>query len=79
MKMEWLITNILAADCPIRVESEVFWAIFDVFWPSWAAFVVGESLCDLETPCQAKKMYDHLMKLEQLIGVRFLGLNLNRS
>ena len=27
-----------------------FWVSFDAFLPIWAAFVVGEPLCDLETP-----------------------------
>ena len=48
--MEWLIANVTAVGSPTRSESAVCCVIFDVFWPIWAALVVGEPLCDTETP-----------------------------
>ena len=47
MKIEWLRTNVTAVGSPARVASD---GDFRVFWPVEAAFVVGEPICDLETP-----------------------------
>ena len=35
---------------PTGAESEVFWLMFDVVWPSETAFMVGEARYDLENP-----------------------------
>ena len=50
IKIECLVTNLTAVRSPVSAESEGFWVIFDFFWPIWAAFVVWEPLCDLESP-----------------------------
>ena len=50
MEIEWLIANVTAVGSPTRSESAVFCVSFDVFWPIWATLVVGEPLCDIETP-----------------------------
>ena len=50
MKIEWLNTNMTAIGSPAKAESEIFWVVLGVFLPIWAAIVVGEPLCELETP-----------------------------
>ena len=50
MKMEWFVANLTAVDAPISAKNTVYWVIFGTVWPTWAAFVVREPLCDLETP-----------------------------
>ena len=41
--IEWLNSDATAVESPLRPESD----IVDVFWPSYAVFVAGEPLCDL--------------------------------
>ena len=50
-----MIADVTAVGSPTRSESAVFVSFFDVFWPIWATFVVGEPLCDLETPSRVLK------------------------
>ena len=50
MKLEWLITAVIAVWSPVRAE-HVFWVISGIFQPFQVALVVGEPLCDMEIPC----------------------------
>ena len=50
MKIEWLITNVIAIRSPARGESALFWVVFGGFWPIQVAGVAREPLCDLEIP-----------------------------
>ena len=51
MKTEWLVTDVTVVSSPSRAERG-FWEQFCMFFTqqSQAAFVVGESLCDLVEP-----------------------------
>ena len=48
MKMEWLVASLTAVDA-ISAKKKVYWVMFGIVWPFWAAFVVREPLFDLET------------------------------
>ena len=50
MKIDWLMVHVTHIGPHTRAESKGFDYIcttFDVFWPSWTIFVVGEALCGL--------------------------------
>ena len=47
MKIGWLITNVTAAGSPSRAKRD-FFGDFDIFLPIQAAFVIEETLCDMQ-------------------------------
>ena len=55
MKIEQLSTNVAAIGSPARAKAELFWVILGVFQSIRVAIVVGEPLCDLETPSYGLK------------------------
>ena len=56
MKREWLVTDATAVESPDRAERANLGVITyilmagSIFWPIQAVSVVGEPLCDVETP-----------------------------
>ena len=50
MKVEWLVVDSSAVGSLISAESEELRVTSAVFWPMRATFLIGEPLCDLETP-----------------------------
>ena len=67
--MEWLIGNVSAVGLPINAESQMFWAIFGIFWPSLIAVVAREAcFMSCKTHLSLKRLtYDNLLKIEWLI------------
>ena len=50
MKIVLLNTNVTAIGSPARAKTELFWVGFGVFQLIRVAIVLGEPICDLETP-----------------------------
>ena len=50
MKIEWLVADVISVRSPDRAEHDILGVMLDVFWPTQAAFVAREPLCDLGIP-----------------------------
>ena len=47
MKKEWFVADVTAVRSSVRAEYKILRIILDVFWLVQAAFVAGESFCDI--------------------------------
>ena len=53
MKIKWLVTDVTPVGSPDRAERAILVMIFGIFWADSGPFVIGEPLCDVESPSRA--------------------------